>query len=200
MMAFWAAKLVFLSVPKTGTHAYMAALGDRADVVLRHPQNLKHTNAQRMRNKILPTLFQDHAGTFETLAVIREPVDWLGSWYRYRSRDALNGKPNSTAGRSFNDFVAAHLSDAPPAWASVGSQARFISNGQSEVIVDHLFAYDRQDDLRAFLSARLGFAIPTPPARNVSPELVLDLSPELAARLREERAADFAVYARAMGV
>lgn len=199
MMAFWAAKLVFLSVPKTGTHAYMAVLGEQADVVLRHPQPLKHANAQRVRNKILPALFQDQAAAFETLAVIRDPVDWLGSWYRYRSRPALNGRPNSTADHSFDAFVTAYLSDTPPPWASVGSQARFVSNGQGEVIADHLFAFDDQDGLRAFLAARLGMDIPTPPARNVSPALPLDLSPRLRARLETDRSADFAVYAKAKG-
>ena len=32
----------------------------------------------------------------ETVCVIREPVDWLGSWYRYNARHAIRKEPRST--------------------------------------------------------------------------------------------------------
>lgn len=195
MMLFWKARLVMLAVPKTGTQAYEAALGERADMVIRHPPGCKHVTAQGFRRKLLPFIDPGRRQGLETLAVIREPLDWLGSWYRYRSRPQLDGQPNSTAGRSFDEFVEAYLTPAPPPFARVGSQARFASNKAGKVIIDHLFAYEDQDSLRRFLEKRLRTEI-APPERNVSPPGKLALDPEIEARLREICAPDFTLHAR----
>lgn len=196
MMMFWKARLVMLAVPKTGTQAYEAALGDRADMVIRHPPGAKHVTAQGFRRKLLPFLDPDRTQGLETLAVIRDPVDWLGSWYRYRGRPQIEGHPNSTADLSFDDFAEAYLTPEPPAFARVGSQARFVSDRAGQVIVDHLFAYEDQRSLRQFLEERLGIGI-TPPERNVSPPGKLSLDPGIEARLREVFAPDFTLHARA---
>ncbi|MHC0053916.1 gamma-glutamyl kinase [Actibacterium sp. D379-3] len=195
MMVFWKAGLVFLAVPKTGTQAYTAALGDMADMVVRHPPGLKHMAAQRFRRKLLPVLDPSGTADLRTMAVIRDPLDWLGSWYRYRGRPALNGQPNSTAGLSFDQFVAGYLAAEQPAWAGVGSQFRFVSNGQGKVITDFLFPYEDQDGLRHFLAARLGRDLAPPAEMNRSPDGITVLSPELETRLRSERAEDFALHA-----
>ena len=42
MLVFWNKKLVFLSVPKTGTTAIEAALAPFADIVVSNPPELKH--------------------------------------------------------------------------------------------------------------------------------------------------------------
>lgn len=194
MMVFWKAGLVFLAVPKTGTQAYAAALGGKADMIIRHPPGLKHMNAKRFSNRLRPLLAQSGMSTVETLAVIRDPLEWLGSWYRYRGRDALRGNSKSTAAVTFDQFIEAYLSPDQPAFADVGSQMRFVSDGEGRVIVDHLFAYENQSALRGFLSARLGAAVAPPPQRNASPRQSLSLSPDLEARLRDERAADFALH------
>ncbi|KAJ55393.1 hypothetical protein ACMU_11905 [Actibacterium mucosum KCTC 23349] len=194
MLVFWKAGLVLLAVPKTGTQAYEAMLAEEADVVLRHPPGLKHMPAQKFTRKFLPLLGPDAVDRLESAAVIREPLDWLGSWFRYRSRPQLDGHPNSTAGQSFDAFVDAYLEDEPPAFARVGAQARFVSNAQGKVIVDHLFAFEKPVAFRAFLSERLGKNTPEPPPRNVSPTRKLVLSSELEARLRQKHAADFALH------
>lgn len=194
MMMFWKAGLVFLAVPKTGTQAYEAALGAHADAVLRHPPGLKHMTAQRFERKFRPLLPTLPGRRLETLAVIREPVDWLASWFRYRSRPQIDGKPASTAGLSFAAFVEGYLRDVQPPWARIGSQHRFVSAPDGTLLVDHLFAYEQQDALRRFLSERLGRRVETPPARNVSPALPVGLSDELAARLRAERPEEFALH------
>ncbi|MGC9369713.1 MAG: gamma-glutamyl kinase [Paracoccaceae bacterium] len=194
---FWKARLVMLAVPKTGTQAYEAALGAQAGMVIRHPPGAKHVTAQGFQRKVLPFLDPDHRQGLETLAVIRDPIDWLGSWYRYRGRPQLDGRPQSTADLSFDEFVAAYLTPAPPAFARVGSQARFASNKAGKVIVDHLFAYEEQSRLRRFLEERLGLAI-APPERNVSPPAKLTLDPGLEAELREVCAPDFTLHARVL--
>lgn len=195
MMIFWEAGLVLLAVPKTGTQAYAAALGDIADVVVRNPPRLKHITAQRFAHKLRPILPKQD---LTIVAVIREPADWLGSWYRYRSRPALAGHPNSTAEMSFADFVEAHLRDRPPACAEVGAQFRFLTGRDGALLVDHLFAYEDQPKLRAFLGDRLDRDLDVPPQRNVSPEADLTLPGDLAARLAVAREADFTLHAAAL--
>ena len=60
---------------------------------------------------MLPYLREIGAGDTETVCVIREPIDWLGSWYRFRSRSSAP-KAKSTKGISFETFVEGYLDEA----------------------------------------------------------------------------------------
>jgi hypothetical protein len=86
MLVFWKAKLVLLAVPKTGTTALEAAFGPWADGAFLNPPRLKHMTLRRYRRQLAPILEQEDGPPLEVMAVMREPVDWLSSWYRYRSR------------------------------------------------------------------------------------------------------------------
>ena len=101
MLVFFKENLVFLAVPKTGTTAYETALRGRADIIYRKRPSLKHTPARKFVRVIAPYLDSAHDLRPETMAVIREPVDQMRSWYRYRQKPALDGAPNSTKGMSF---------------------------------------------------------------------------------------------------
>lgn len=193
MLVFWKERLVILAVPKTGTTALEGALAPRASMVLRDPPVLKHTPVYRYRRFLAPYLRQAGGQEMETLAILRHPVDWLSSWYRYRHRDDLVGQPNSTRGISFDDFVGEYVRGKPAPFAAVGSQAKFVSDGEGRIAVDHLFRYEAQDALLAFLSDRLGVD-PAPRRVNVSPAIEVTLSSDMRARLEERRPAEFAVW------
>jgi len=127
MLVFYQQRLVLLSVPKTGTTAYEAALGPHADMVISDPPMLKHAPVYRY-NRFIRPMYQNVCGVeLELVAVMREPVSWLGSWYRYRQRPFMAGKPNSTAAISFDDFVLAYMKGKKPGFADVGSQAKALS-------------------------------------------------------------------------
>jgi hypothetical protein len=167
MLVFWKARLVLLAVPKTGTTALESAFGPLADMTILNPPRLKHMTLGRYRRQLAPILERD--GTrLEVMALMREPVDWLSSWYRYRARPELAGRPQSTAELSFADFAAGWLRDDPPECARVGRQSRFLSAPEGAGGVDHLFRFDRMDDVLDFLGARIG-ARPAIERRNVSP-------------------------------
>ena len=193
MLVFWKERLVLLSVPKTGTHAYMQALGPRASMVVSDPPELKHAPVYRYNRFFRPMFDKMGGADLELAAVIREPLDWLGSWYRYRQRADLNGRPASTNGMSFDDFLLAACSPAPPTFANVGSQARFVEPRPNGTAVRHLFRYEDQAGLRAFLADRLG-PLPEIVSVNVSPTASLSISPEVEARVRDARAAEFALW------
>lgn len=195
MLLFWKAKLVLLAVPKTGTTALEAALLAHADTAILNPPEKKHLTARRWRNQLAP--FFENRGTrqIETMAIIREPRDWLGSWYRYRARPEISGSASSTAGMDFAQFVTGWLSDPEPEYARVGRQSRFIANAEGKIIVDHLFRYEDLDQAVDFLQQRLGVTLDLG-RRNISPQADLSLPPALEARLQREAAADFDLWAR----
>ncbi|MEM9855068.1 MAG: gamma-glutamyl kinase [Pseudomonadota bacterium] len=197
MLVFWKEKLVLLALPKTGTSALEKALAPRADIAFLSPPDVKHMPMFRYTRFIKP-LFGviDGARKLETVALVREPVSWLGSWYRYRSRAELEGHPNSTKGQSFDDFVAAYLEESPPPFARVGSPRRFVSNGQGNVAVSHLFQYEQIDLAARFLESRLKTPLVLGRA-NVSPPADLALAPKLRARLEDACAEEFALWENA---
>lgn len=198
MLVFWQERLVFLAVPKTGTTAIEGALAPRASMVLRDPPVLKHSPVYRYQRFLAPYFRQAGGQEMETLAVVRHPVDWLGSWYRYRSRDDLAGHPNSTRGLSFDAFVEEYLKGKPAAFAAVGSQARFVMNGEGKIAVDHLYRYEAMPALVAFLQERLDTTI-TLGRQNVSPEMAVSLSAAVEDKLRRKCAAEFEVWEAARG-
>ena len=193
MLVFWNERLVLLSVPKTGTHAYTQALGPRASMVVTDPPELKHAPVYRYNRFFRPMFEKMGAEEMELVAVIREPLDWLGSWYRYRQRPALDGRPTSTKGHSFDAFLEASCEDTPPAFANVGNQAKFVEARPNGTAVSHFFRYEDQAGLRAFLAERLG-DLPDIPSVNVSPRLDLQASPDVEALVRRVRAAEFALW------
>lgn len=193
MLVFYKERLVFLSVPKTGTTAYETALRDRADMVISDPPELKHAPVYRYNRFFRPMFDKVCHAEMETLAVMREPVSWLGSWYRYRRRPFMKGKPNSTHEVSFDDFVAAYAMGDPPEFARVGSQAKFLEPRPNGTRVTHLFRYEAPEKLTAFLEDRLQMRIETA-RENVSPEMALELSPQTEAKLRRKCSEEFALY------
>ena len=193
MLVFSKARLVFLAVPKTGSTAWQAALERHAAMVVRDPPELKHAPVFRYNRFFRPALEKFLGGPLTVLAVMREPVDWLGSWYRYRRRPFLEGQPTGTHDVSFDAFVQAYMKGTRPAFANVGSQAKFLEPQKNGTRVTHLFRYEDQTGLADFLEDRLGLRV-EPGRQNVSPEMPLELSPEVETRLRRKCAAEFALH------
>ncbi|ANT61340.1 gamma-glutamyl kinase [Salipiger sp. CCB-MM3] len=196
MLVFWKARLVLLAVPKTGTSAYEAALGPHASMAVLDPPELKHAPVYRYNRFFRPMFEKMGVEHMELMAVVREPVSWLGSWYRYRQRGFLEGKPTSTRGLSFDDFVDAYTRGERPPFANVGSQAKFVEPRPNGTNVTHLFRYENQAVITGFLEERLGLTLDLP-RENVSPRADLALSPEIEAKLRRKCAADFELWERA---
>ena len=193
MLVFSKAKLVMLSVPKTGSTAYQAALAPHASLVITDPPELKHAPVFRYNRFFRPMLDRFVGESLSVVAVMRDPIDWLGSWYRYRGRPALDGHRSSTAGISFDEFVLAYMKGQKPGFANVGSQAKFMEPSRNGTCVTHLFRYDDQDGLTAFLQDRLGIVIETE-RRNVSPAQKLSLSADVEARFRRKCAAEYDLW------
>lgn len=175
MLVFAKEKLVFLAMPKTGTTALERALAPRADMAMVNPPILKHTPAYRYHRFLKPYLAKCELEDMEVVCVVRHPIGWLGSWYRYRQRADVDGRSHSTKNIAFDDFVNEYAKDEPAGWAHVGSPTRFLRRGSGAMIVDHLFQYEQMDKLVTFFEERLGVEIELK-QRNVSPDGDLTLS------------------------
>ena len=193
MLIFWKQNLAFLAVPKTGTSAYAQALGPIASLSIQDPPELKHAPLIRY-NRFIRPMYDIVCNTqLDTMAVIREPISWMGSWYRYRQRPFLKGKPTSTQDISFDTFVRGYLQSSPPAYAHIGSQARFITPRAGTPPVTYLFRYENQSRLREFLEHRLGSKIQIP-RHNASSQTKLNLSPCVEGDVLEKYQADFNLW------
>jgi hypothetical protein len=192
MLVFWEQRLAILATPKTGSTAIESALDSMAAVSIQRPPLLKHTTVQRYHRFIGPYLEVASGHPFTVVALMREPRDWLGSWYRYRQRDDLTDPARSTRGVSFDDFVQGWCADPQPDYAAVGSQARFLAP-KNDKGLDRLFRYEEIETFIDFLEDRLGCEIILP-RLNVSPTAPMELQPKTEALLRRAAAADFALY------
>jgi hypothetical protein len=190
------ARLAYLALPKTATQAFERALDPLCDIRFHRPPQVKHMTVRAFERFMRPYLARIGAGDVETFCVVREPVDWLGSWYRYRSRAQNDGSVTDTRRVSFAEFVEGYLATPQPHFARLGGIASFTGGRGGVPAVAHMFRYDNLPAAADFLGARFGQKIELPMV-NVSPKAELVLPPELLARLERERAEDFAAYAAA---
>lgn len=193
MLVFFKQNLTFFAVPKTGTTAYSMALKTHADIVF--AKRVKHMTVGKYDSRFAPFLSKTFGLQPERLAVMRDPVDQLRSWYKYRSRRKLRDSDTSTDGLSFDAFVLDAISDTPTVSKGIGSQLRFLSVRDGSVPIDLLFAYEEQAMLRDFLEDRFEAELLLKP-KNVSPDIPAPISPEVEAQLRAARPQEFALYAR----
>lgn len=196
MLVFWEERLAFLATPKTGSTAIAAALESLAAVSIQRPPLLKHTTVHRYRRFIGPYLEAASKDNFTVVALMREPRDWLGSWYRYRQREGTDPE-KSTRGMTFDAFVRAWCAEPRPDFADVGSQERFLRPRQG-VGVDRLFRYEEIETFVQFLEDRLGCEV-TLPRVNVSPPGATEMTAETLALFREVAADDYAMYETLQG-
>ncbi|MEM7057182.1 MAG: gamma-glutamyl kinase [Pseudomonadota bacterium] len=193
MLVFLKHRLVLLSMPKCGSTALETAFGRFADVVITSTPQAKHTPFRKY-DRFLRKYFETFTDCpLEVVCLFRDPVDWLGSWWRYRGRKELVGHENSTRGISFEDFVGSYL-DGEGAPARVGRQSQFVSNKAGEIGVDQIWRYDDLGGFADRLSQRLNVKM-TVDRINVSPPSDgQTLSSDMAARIKSELSRDFEIY------
>lgn len=145
-----------------------------SEIHLSGSPRVRHTNVRQFEEHIKPYL-STVAGIngIETVCLVREPVSWLNSWYRFRARHQLRDghHPYSTAHVSFEEFVRGYLASPRPSFAEVGTQFDFVRDAGGELGVDRLFAYDDIKAVVAYFSNRIGKRLKIR-ALNVSPDRV----------------------------
>jgi len=194
MLVLATQKLVVLEAPKTGSLALRSALEPYSDPFW--SQGSRHTGIVGYQKYHQRGLIIALGGVPQTVAVMREPLRRLQSWYRYRRREQVVATKISTRGVSFEEFVLGYLEATQPPFANVGRQDRFLGWDGRSAQVDHLFDYNRLELLTGFLSKRIGTEIELP-QRNVSPEVDdtdYTVSDQTLARLLTDCEPEFSLY------
>jgi hypothetical protein len=195
---------VFLAATKCGSTSIEAAFMPHSQIILQNPPNIKHANYAGFQRFLQP--FLASAGfpreSYEVVCAFREPIDWLSSWWRYRSRAQLANSSNPrhrnyTGDVSFERFANAYM-EGDAQFARVGRQARFVRSSSGEAEVDRIFRYERLDLLIDYLCDKVGESVEVGYA-NTSPERSYSLSEECEAELREFFAPEYRIYQRAIG-
>jgi hypothetical protein len=99
---------------------------------------LKHLPLYHYNRFLRPLLQLTTEKDPETFALIRKPISWLRSWYRYRARNSMAGSPTSTCHISFDQFVCDTMSDDHPPFAQIGCQTRFCHPAGMAAALKHL--------------------------------------------------------------
>lgn len=202
MLIFFEKKLVFLATPKTGSTAIEAALEPLASLAVQRPPALKHADLKSYHAFIAPWLKAATGEDFTTVALMREPLDWLRSWYRFRLRDDNEDPVHEMEGVSFEQFAdgygtptgangANDSGQAATSHAEIGSQSGFLSHDGQRV--DRIFRYEDIEAFTDFMEERLDCALILP-RLNVPPSVDVSLSPEAQQRLSAVMAQDLALY------
>lgn len=185
--------IVFFAVPKTGSVSIETAFAPHFDMVMSKNPSLKHMPVRTYEASLQNFVSRRVAKDPVRLAVMREPLDWLLSWWRYRMRPEIDGMPNSTKGVSPDVFIRSYISDDPAPYAQVGSQHAFLQNKAGELGVDKLYRFDDLAGLTAYLNKRLRVDVAIAHL-NASPLAAGEVSPDMAAAYRRHAAAEFALY------
>ena len=148
---------VFLCTPKCASNSIHAALTPYSDISISHPPYFKHTNYRAYSEYIEPYI-KVRAGinSIETVCLVREPISWLYSWYRFRSRFQARGSMYSTAHLTFSEFIEGYMLSEQPTFAQVGSQFHFVKKHDSdEVGINKVFAYENLDGFLKYMSQKI---------------------------------------------
>lgn len=184
--------VVFLCTTKTGSSAIHQHFQRHADLVIRRPAGMKHMTAATFHQTVAPLLERyGFARTdYELTCVVRHPVDWAASWWRYRSRPQSRGRENYTGDLSFDAF--AEQIAAGEVW--LGSPHNFVTDAHGTVLVDRIYRYEHLDQASAWMASLLGVAAPELPTVNASPSRETAISASTRALLELHYARDLEVY------
>lgn len=185
--------LAFLAMTKTGSTAIEKELAPHCDIVFSGDPRIKHIQLRRFDRFIRPYLAKVGIKELETVCLFREPVDWLGSWYRYRSRPKLDGHVNSTKGLTFEQFVLEYMSETPAPFAQVGRQSRFVQTKNKTIGVDRIFRYEDFQEVEDFFSQRFSTELNFQ-RLNTSPKAELTLSDHVTRQIHDYLADDYDIF------
>src|SRR3712207_6042826 len=108
--------IAFRAMSTTAAKAIESPFGTYAQHVQRLAPQLKHTRYARFERFLAPFLAANGwpRESYEVVCAFREAIDWLHSWWRYRSREAIadpsrRAHKNYTGNVSFEEFVRAYI-------------------------------------------------------------------------------------------
>ena len=185
-------KLTFLAMPKAASTSIEMALFPHCDIAFINNPRVKHIRYRRYKRFILPYMDQSGFGPLETTCLFREPIDWLFSWYRYRSRDKIKAKSQSTANMTFDEFVSRYMAEDEVVF-DIGRTSFFVIDHDGKPAVDHIYRYENLPAYTKFLESRFEETFDLEHL-NQSPKLEFTLSAQLKTQLEEFLTPEYEIY------
>ncbi|WP_137123720.1 hypothetical protein [Roseomonas sp. HF4] len=199
MMASLRFGFIVLSMPKCASSSLQQTLTPVCDV--RFKDHMKHVDLGFVETFVLPMLGARRAPqpyAPRIFCLMRDPIDWLHSWYRY-SWDA-DGRPSARGGYGdavFADFAAfldAYFSDRPPRVGGVLRQSDFIRSRGGALGRVELFRFEDHARLLATLEGLCGQDLPLKVTNQSRPKRPEDFSGIDLIGLRRRLADEYAIY------
>ena len=133
--------------------------------------------------------------SFFTFGVMRDPVSWIQSWYRYRCGNKVESP--LPAGMSFGEFWALNDWNRTMLQGVPRLQSYFFTDKAGASIVDYIIPYSQLADHFTTICEGLGIKSPLQ-SKNVSKVKgrEIAIAPELAEEMRTFYAEDYALMAQ----
>ncbi|MBV8976620.1 MAG: hypothetical protein JO261_16200 [Alphaproteobacteria bacterium] len=183
-------KFIFVANLKSASSAIEAVLGPKAEIRFSQTQFGKHDGLSVISQKYSWVKRYVPYEEFCVLSVVRDPVDYLLSLYNSHHKPDFDGKPHSTKGLSFDDFLETWCGRS---WQARPQHLRFVdSHGRFKL--SHLLRFENLEAEFAAICKTLRVGRLELPHRNPSPAVLTrqDLSASQIATVRERYAEDYA--------
>ncbi|MDA7737876.1 sulfotransferase family 2 domain-containing protein [bacterium] len=192
--------LAFLCMAKCASTAIESAITDYCNIKFSGRTSIKHINAQVFNDHILAAHKKlVRSSHIESVCMIRDPLDWIESWYRYRSRNQLMSPKSPqhakyTGNVSYNEFLLEYMSKGKrKPFAQLSTQYNFLSLASGRIGLDRIIPFDNFKLLNQFFSEKFGHEIEIT-LKNTSPRIPISLDSDVEEKLRQYLAKDIAVY------
>jgi hypothetical protein len=189
---------VLVAMPKCASSALETALAQHAD--LRIGGALKHAPFKLFEAYIMPFMAKQRPKMpgCEPFSLFREPLEWLFSWYSYRTRSELRAANDGsgkvyTGNISFCDFLNEHFAKKPAPFARVRPQSYFIEDGSGRFNAVTLYRYDEIDFMIRELARKIGRDVKLR-REKISPARPLALSESQVSEARRTLKVEYQIY------
>jgi hypothetical protein len=190
----------FLCNPKCASTSIEQVLSEYSNINFWGHSQVKHIDVRKYNRFIVPLLNQALPNvSLTSFCMVRNPIDVLKSWYRYRMRESLSDPSHIwhnvyTGNISFNRFIEGILdTNSTPPYASIPSISEFMTEENGRIGLDLVFCVENMELLEEFLSLKLSKNI-TIPRLNKSIEAACDLDSDLEKELYIALRDDFRVF------
>jgi hypothetical protein len=190
-------RFIFIANSKAASTSLERALTPHAEIQRAGGPKRKHIPMDRVL-KAYDFLFQQPGygpDAFFKFAVMREPVDWLASWYRYRVGNDVGSAIDRSM--SFAEFWERNDWNITRKDGSRNLQRDFMCDAGGRPLVDYIIRYDRLGPEFAEVCAGLGIRAELPDLNVSRIGRGEDVIPsELRATVADHFAEDYALFER----
>jgi len=190
-------RFIFVANTKTASTAIEHVLAPHAEFHYRGDPRRKHLALSAVTS-VAPEIFADpqyRFASFFKFGVMREPIEWITSWYRYRLGNTVESP--LPADLSFEGFWRRQDWNIRRKDGRKFLQSSMFTDDSGACLADVILPYDGMAHCAARVFGHLGISAPLP-RKNVSRirETGAPISADLRSEMREYYAADYALYDR----